>query len=206
MTISNYHQKHIGRSDEETERRAIVKEMELKKILEETTFQTTVDPIRIAVLGCADKRFVKYHKDIFEKLLGKPVEMVTFDITIEHLAGEENVVQHDITTPLPNHPYDITFGHVVLKFIETDKQFVAIKSAYNALCSPGLAIFVYDLEDINTKTPLQADGYYSVPLNDYKQKLDGEGIMYKDLRWKLEIIEMPIPIRGLEGGALVVIK
>lgn len=206
MAISNYHQKHISRSDGETERRALVKEMELKKIFEVTAFRPTSDTVKIAVLGCADKRFVKYHKSIFEKLLGKPVDMVTFDITTEHLVGEENVVQHDITTPLLDQPYDITFGHVVLKFIETEKQWFAIKSAYDALRSPGLGIFVYDLEDVNTKTPLQADGYYSVPLDDYKQKLDDEGIKYKDLQWKLEIPKMPIPIRGLEGGALVVIK
>lgn len=184
----------------------MVKELELKEIFEETSFQTQSDPVKIAILGCAEKRFVKYHKSIFEKLLGKAVDMVTFDITIEHLAGEDNIIQHNITTPLPNQPYDITFGHVVLKFIETDKQLSVITNAYNALRSPGLGIFVYDLEDVNTKKPMQADGYYPVPLDDYKQKLDALGIRYKDLEWKLEIPEMPITIRGLEGGAFVVIK
>lgn len=206
MAISEYHKKHTGRSDEETQRRAFVKELELKKIIEETGFKPTSDLVRVAVLGCADKRFVKHHNSIFEKILQKPVELTTFDLTVEHLEGEENVVQHDITTPIPNPPYDITFGHIVLKFIETNKQWLAIENAYNCLRSPGLGIFVYDFEDITTKTLLQADGYFSVPLDEYKKKLDEKGIKYQDLKWKFELQEIPIPIRGLEGGALILIK
>jgi hypothetical protein len=206
MAISDYHKKHMSRSDEETERRVFVKELELKRILEETGFQPQTEPVKVAVLGCADKRFVAVHKQIFGKLFNKPVEQTTFDITIEHLEGAENVAQHDITTPIPNPPYDITFGHVVLKFIESKKQYQVIRNAYDALRSPGLGIFVYDLEDITTKTPLQADGYYSVPLEQYKAQLDREGIKYRDLKWKFELEKMPIPIRGLEGGALVIVK
>lgn len=206
MAISDYHKNHMGRSEEETDRRIFVKELELKKILSETNYKPGFEKVRVAVLGCADKRFVKRHKLIFEKLLQKPVELVTFDITIEHLEGEENVFRHDITTPIPDTPFDITFGHVVLKFIETSKQWDAIKSAYDALRSPGLGIFVYDMEDITTTTPIQADGYFSVPMETYKLKLAQENMKFKDLRWDIAIDNVPIPIRGLKGGALVLEK
>lgn len=206
MSISDYHKKHLGRSEEETDRRILVKELELKKILSETNYKPGFKVVRVAVLGCADKRFVKRHKAIFEKLFQKPVEQITFDITTEHLDGEENVVQHDITTPIPNAPFDITFGHVVLKFIEPSKQWGAIKSAYDALRSPGLGIFVYDMEDITTETPIQADGYFSVPMDIYKLKLAQESMKYKDLKWDISLDNVPIPIRGLKGGALVLEK
>src|SRR3990167_6918404 len=101
MTVSNYHQKHINRSDEEIIRRIFVKELELKKILSETNYKPGFENVRVAVLGCADKRFVKLHKLVFEKLFQKPVELVTFDISVEHLEGEENVIQHDVATPIP---------------------------------------------------------------------------------------------------------
>ncbi|HEY4474691.1 MAG TPA: hypothetical protein VJC06_02110 [Candidatus Paceibacterota bacterium] len=203
MTVSNYHQKHINRSDEEIIRRIFVKELELKKILLETNYKPEFEIVRVAVLGCADKRFVKLHKLIFEKVLQKPVELITFDITTEHLGGEENVIQHDITTPILNGPFDITFGHVVLKFIQTNKQWNVIKNAYNVLCSPGLGIFVFDLEDVTTEKSIQADGYFSVSIETYKQKLVEENIKFKDLRWDINLDNVPIPIRGLKGGALV---
>ncbi len=206
MAISDYHKKHISRTEEETDRRIFVKELELKKILLETNYKPGFDTVRVAVLGCADKRFVKRHKAIFEKLFQKPVEQITFDITTEHLEGEENVIRHDITTPIPSTPFDITFGHVVLKFIETSKQWDAIKSAYNVLRSPGLGIFVYDMEDITTEAPIQADGYFSVPVETYKLKLAQENMKFKDLRWDITLDNVPIPIRGLKGGALVLEK
>lgn len=206
MAIFDYHKKHINRSDEETNRRIFVKELELKKILSETGYKPGFDTVRIAILGCADKRFVKQHKLIFEKVLQKPVELITFDISIEHLEGEENVIQHDITTLIPNAPFDITFGHIVLKFIEIEKQWDVIKNAYNVLRSPGLGIFVFDVEDVTTENPIQADGYFSVPIETYKQKLTEENIKFKDLRWDIILDKVPIPIRGLKGGALIIEK
>jgi len=206
MAISKYHLNHMSRSDEETQRRANVKELELKKILADTNFISALATVRIGVLGCADKRFINHHKLIFEKLLGKPVELTTFDITVEHLREEDGVVEHDITLPLPNPPYDITFGHVILKFIETSKQWSVIKNAYDALRSPGLGIFVYDWEDITTKTAKQADEYYSVPIEEYKTKLSQQNINFKNIAWSFDIGEVPIGIRGLKGGALVLLK
>jgi hypothetical protein len=206
MAISEYHQKRINKPDEAILRRLLVKELELEKILSEVNYIPTADMIRVAILGCADKRFVKLYKSMFEKFLRKTIEVTTFDITIEHLAGEDRVIQHDITKPLPNGPYDITFGHLVLRFIEADKQFSVIKNSHEALQSPGLGIFIYDKEDISTQTVKRTDGYWSIPLEEYKQKLSDEDINFKDIRWILEVDNIDIPNRLLDGGALVTIK
>ncbi len=206
MAISEYHQKRINKPEEAILRRLLVKELELEKILDEVDYKPAGDVLKVAILGCADKRFVKLYESMFEKFLHKAVDITTFDITIEHLKGEVGVIQHDITKPLPNGPYDITLGHLVLRFIEPDKQFLVIKNSHEALQSPGLGMFVYDKEDISTPTPKRADGYWSLPLEDYKQKLSSENINFKDVRWILKVDNSDIPDRLLDGGALVTIK
>ena len=119
MTLSIYHQKYVEQNDDEIQHKADAKEQELASIFQEVSLNTDSDPVRLAVLGCGDKRFVAHHKRIFENVLKRNVEVTTFDITIDHLAGESNVFQHDCTLPLRNPPYDITYAHVLLKFIET---------------------------------------------------------------------------------------
>jgi hypothetical protein len=204
--LSDYHQNYLKRSDEELQRRAKVKEMELEKIFSEIPFSTDEKIVKIAVTGCADHRFVKYHREIFEKLLKKKVDLNTFDIAVEHLKDEVGVKQHDITMPFPNSPFDIAFGHVVLKFIETEKQWQVLKNCYEALRSPGLAIHVFDLEDVETKEIKQRDGLWSVPLDRWTEQLEKENIEYKIIYWSLNLDKIEIPIRGLKGGALVLIK
>ncbi len=206
MSLSVYHWKYAERSNAELERRAAVKEEELKKIFNATNFRPTSDSIRVAVLGCADARFVPAHKKIFENLLARKIEMTTFDITAEHLKNEEGIIEHDLTIPLPNPPYDITFGHVVLKFIETEKQWDVILNSYDALAENGIAIHVFDAEDVTTTSVRQADGYFSVPLARWEKQLTERGIKFQELHWDITLEEIPIPIRGLKGGALVLIK
>ncbi|HBO73690.1 MAG TPA: hypothetical protein DD653_03245 [Marinilabiliales bacterium] len=206
MPLSEYHNKYIKRTDEELQRRISVKEEELRKIFSELSYKPTSSKVRVAVLGCADRRFVKGHKDIFEKLLSNPVVLTTFDITTDHLQDAEGAVQHDITEPLPNPPYDITFGHVVLKFIETEKQWAVLKNSYNALCAGGIAIHVFDEEDVTTDSVRQTDGYFSVPMERWKKLLTENKIKFHEMRWSMTLENIPIPIRGLRGGVLVLIK
>lgn len=204
--ISNYHQKHLNRSDEETKRRALIKEEELRRIFSETSYAPPDRVLRIAVLGCADKRFVRLHREIFGKLLNRTIELTTFDITIDHLAGEPGVIKHDCTLPLPYPPYDLTFGHVLLKFIEPEKQWDVVKNSAESLQPSGLAIHVFDREDVETSARQQRDGYYSVNFENLKQKLTEVGMAFRDLRWAIKPEKMPIFIRGVEGGALVIYK
>ena len=133
MVLSSYHQKYSNQNQEEINKRADVKEQELITIFNKVVLNTTSNPVRLAVLGCGDKRFIVQHKRIFEKVLQKNVEVTTFDISIEHLEGEANVFQHDCTQTLSNPPYDIMYGHVLLKFIETEKQFDVLKNSFDAL-------------------------------------------------------------------------
>lgn len=193
MTLSQYHQKYSNYSEEEMQKRADEKEEELKAIFEKVSPNTDSEIVRLAVMGSGDKRFVQHHKRIFEKFVQKPVEVTTFDITVEHLAGEENVIQHDCTTPLPNAPYDISYAHVLLKFIKTDRQWDLIMNSYDALKNGGIAIHVFDKSDYSTNEKLQADGYFSVPLDEYKSRLKEKGINYFE-----------IPIRY--GLALVLVR
>lgn len=172
MSLSSYHQKYASYSEEEIFNRGLEKEKELEEIFSKVKPGVAHSEVLIAVLGCGDKRFIPIHKQIFSKLLAKPVKITTFDITVEHLEGGEGVVCHDCTTPLPSGPYDITFAHVLLKFIETEKQWNLIKNSYDALRDGGVAIHVIDKEDYETKSKMLPSGQYSVPLELWKSKLN----------------------------------
>lgn len=184
MTLSQYHQKYQQRSEQDMQERIRAKEYELKQIFNQIKFIPAHSPVRIAVLGCGDRRFVQAHKAIFEKLSGKLAIVTTFDITIEHLAGELDVVQHDCALPLPNPPYDITYSSVLLKFIETEKQWNVIKNSYDALTQGGISINFLNPEDYNTEAEDLPEGYHAVPLDRWKHQLKQEGIAYKEIMVK----------------------
>ncbi|MFH1253009.1 MAG: class I SAM-dependent methyltransferase [Candidatus Uhrbacteria bacterium] len=181
MSMSKYHQKYANQSDEEIKKRADAKEKELIAIFNEVSLNTNSNPISLAVLGCGDKRFIAHHKRIFEQVLKRKVEVTTFDINTDHLVGELNVFQHDCTLPLPNSPYDITYAHVLLKFIETEKQFDLLKNSFDALKPGGIAIHCFDWDELKTEETRLSDGLWSVPLQQWKQKLTEFGIDYKEI-------------------------
>jgi hypothetical protein len=181
MTLSSYHQKYVNQPDEEIQKRILAKKEELDEIFSHVAFETKDNPVQVAILGCGDKRFISGHKEIFEDTLGKPVEITTFDIAIDHLFGEEKVFQHDCTLPLPHGPFDITYAHILLRFIETEKQWGLIKNSFDALNPGGLALHVFDREDYETKTPQLPNGLFSVPLEHWKTKLDDLGIQHKEI-------------------------
>lgn len=181
MSLSGYHQKYADLSDEEIRKRVRAKDNELQKIFQEIQIKTNSEIVRVAVLGCADKRLIRAHQELFEKYLNKPVKLFTFDITTEHLAGEENVIQHDCTKLLPGAPYDITYAHVLLKFIETQKQWDLLMNSYTALKPRGIALHVLDAEDYKSDKVQLADGSYVVPLEQWKKKLGKENISVKEI-------------------------
>lgn len=180
MNLSSYHQKYTNKNDEEIQKRADVKERELVEIFKNISLNNNV-PVRLAVLGCGDKRFIGHHKRIFEKVLRNDVDVTTFDITIDHLKDAPNVLQHDCTKPLPNPPYDITYGHVLLKFIQTDKQFNVLRNSFDALNSGGIAIHLFDFEEIKSKSSRLEDALWSVPLDRWKKELSKIKIQYKEI-------------------------
>ena len=145
-----YHQKYANRSNAEMNDRIAEKGKELILIRDAVNPNFLSDTLSIAVMGCGEKRFVAGHREIFTKVFDRPVKITTFDITIDHLAGEEKIIQHDCTQPLPDGPYDITFAHVLLRFIPKEKQFDLVINSFKALNDGGIAIHVLDPEDYET--------------------------------------------------------
>ncbi|MBU1180152.1 class I SAM-dependent methyltransferase [Patescibacteria group bacterium] len=178
MPPSKYHKQYMAQSDKEIAKKAEIKKKELKKIFSAIKLKMKNKISRIAVLGCGDKRLVAHHKRIFEEILKKSVELITFDITIEHLKGEEGIKKHDCIKPLPNRPYDIVYGHVFLKFLSINKQWAVIKNSYNALKKGGIAIFVFDEEDYKSG---------KVPLEKWEEKMKKEKIKFLELPLKFKI-------------------
>ena len=148
--LDEYHQKYANRSDKELKDRIAEKEKELILIRDAVNPKFKSETLNIAIIGCGEKRFVAGHRDIFARVFDKPVNITTLDITIDHLVGEENIVQHDCTLPLPKGPYDITFAHVLLRYIPKEKQWDLVKNSFNSLKDGGMAIHVLDPEDDET--------------------------------------------------------
>lgn len=174
MAISEYHQKFAQQADSIIDNKVRVKKEELEAVFRTVAPTYTSAPIRVAVLGCGDKRFVQKHRELFEDLLKASVSLTTLDITIEHLAGEGGVIKHDCTLPLPSGPYNITYAHVLLKFIDPAKQMDVIQNSYNALADGGIAIHVLDTEEYTGSAPI-------VPLEIYKSQLEMQHISFKEI-------------------------
>ncbi|MBL8031551.1 MAG: hypothetical protein JNK33_04495 [Candidatus Doudnabacteria bacterium] len=154
MELSTYHQKYAAQPNAEIDKKILAKQSELEAVFSTLSPAFEQVPLKIAVLGCGDKRFVPKHRELFSFLLQKPIELTTFDITTDHLEGEDGVMRHDCTLPLPNGPYDITYAHVLLKFIEPTKQVDVLYNSHQALREHGLAIHVLDTQDYEGEHPL----------------------------------------------------
>ncbi len=181
MELNKYYINYGNLPDDDIARRIFEKENELFSIFEKAKPEIG-NEAKIAILGCADKRLVKGHKIIFEKTLQKPVMIYTFDIDVKHLEGEENIIQHDCTTELSNPPYDIVYSQVLLKFIETSKQWDVIYNSYKALAEGGLAIHILNKGDYDPNSDL--GGYYHVSLDDILKRLDEEKIKHIEIPLK----------------------
>jgi hypothetical protein len=182
MTLSTYHQKYLDHTAQDMAERIHAKETDFQQTIDQINYSPTSDPVKIAVLGCGVKYFVPVHKEVFAKVLGKPVEVTTFDITIEHLAGEENVVQHDCSLPLPGGPYDITYSSILLKFIETEKQWDVLYNSYTALRNGGIAVHYVGTEE-GDAIDVQL-GYNHVPFARWREEFNKHNINFVELHIK----------------------
>jgi hypothetical protein len=167
--ISEYHARYQSKSDDEIVKRAREKFNELSRVFSAAPLDTTSDPVQVAVMGCGDKRYVVHHKDMFARILARDVDVITFDIEVNHLAGEDNVAEHDCSTPLPGGPYDVTFGHVVLPFLSPDKQLDMISAGFNALKQGGIQIQVLDPMNYDDKSET-LPGLHKVDLDKIRQQ------------------------------------
>lgn len=181
MPFSAYHEQYAALPDAEIARRAAAKDDELTTIFASLPPPAGPAAARVAVLGCGDRRLVAHHRAIMEKHLRRPVELTTFDVTVDHLFGETGVVRHDCTEPLPEPPYDLAYAHVLLKFIVPEKQWDLLNNSYQALNPGGLAVHVLDRQDYETREPMLPDGGYSVPLERLEARLEENGISYRKI-------------------------
>jgi hypothetical protein len=181
INLTEYHNKRQTLTDADIAERLLWKETELKQIFSVAKPEFLSEIIKVAVLGCADRRLVPGHKEIFQKLLGKKVDITTFDITLEHLQGAENVVKHDCALPLPGQPYNITYDQLLVKFMPPEKQWEVLMNAYNALASGGIAIH---LMYINGKARKDTQQFYDVPLEDFLSKLTSANIPHQKFQVK----------------------
>lgn len=178
MELSAYHSKYASLPNEEVQKRIQEKRAELDAIFAVVRPEVSSTESNVAVLGCGDRRFVSAHRAMFSEFLRTPVVLTTFDITVNHLLGEEGVVQHDCTLQLPGGPYVVTYGHVLLKFIQTEKQWEVIRNSVNALQSGGVAIHVLDSEEVASTSPLLPNGQFAVPLSRWETELDMLGCQH----------------------------
>jgi hypothetical protein len=181
MEISEYHKKYAALSDEEIERKIQIKKEELMDLRAEAQLETDSQECNVAVIGCGDRRLIKKHQELFSEFCGKPVTITTLDIVVDHLAGEENVIQHDCVEPLPGGPYDITFGHLMLRFVRGEQQWSVLKNTYDALKPGGLAIQVLDFLDFTTESPTLPNGLHSVQLRKFQDQMDAEGMPFVEV-------------------------
>jgi len=168
--MDKYHLKYSSSPDKEIQNRLQEKLTELKRIFKVVQLNTNDGIIKLAVLGCADRRLIKGHREIFEKVFKKPIDITTLDIVTTHLGKDAKIIKHDCTLPIPGGPYSITYAHVLLKFIQKDKQWNLILNSYNALKLGGLAIHILDKEDYQQDV---------VPLTKLINKLETSKIKYK---------------------------
>lgn len=181
MVLSEYHLKYVNMPMANVLHGLKAKKFQLVQAIKKANWQPGSEAVRVAVLGCADRRFVAGHKEMFGKLFSKNVEVTTFDIEAEHLAGEENVIQHDCTKPLPHGPFDFIFSHIILKFMPEHQQWQVLQNSFNALKAGGLAAHFFDVGGETLPTNMLEKGFFKIPLAEFKQK-------FKHMRVKTESI------------------
>lgn len=97
-------------------------------------------PVRVAVLGCADNRYVNRYNQFFNELFSSSLVDI-YDITTSHLSNKENIFEHDCTQKLPKS-YDIIYSHLLLNFLPPKKQYQLIKNSEESLNKRGYSLHV----------------------------------------------------------------
>ncbi|OGL73544.1 hypothetical protein A3E39_00325 [Candidatus Uhrbacteria bacterium RIFCSPHIGHO2_12_FULL_60_25] len=191
---SAYHEAYAKKTDADIAHRVHVKELQLRQLFMTLGMPQFSSPtVRIAVLGCADKRYVSLHEKMFSSLLQKSVAQTTFDITVEHLAGEKGVIQHDATLPLQGGPFEITYSDILMRFIEPAKQIAALKESFDALVPGGLAIHLFGVEDYDPPPNyIPVPGTFRVDLNLLQFELT---------KMKIPFMELPVRIETTPPGS-----
>jgi hypothetical protein len=99
---------------------------------------------RIAILGCPRKDYIEGYRKIFKRILGRQVDLVVFDKTIEHLSKpSKNVVKHDCAKKLPGKGFNIIYSDGLLGLLNATSQEKLVMNMNESLAASGLAVHVY---------------------------------------------------------------
>jgi hypothetical protein len=165
MKLTDYYEQQASVTDDQSDKKLAEKEEELKQIFVVVRLLPK-EVYRLGVLGCGDKRHLKGNTKVFEDALGVKVANTTYDLDSRHLG--EGAVQHDCTVPLPDTDFDITYAHVLLKFIPAEKQLDLVKNSIDALADGGIAIHVIDNDDLKAQ---KEPGMNQVLLDKFEEYL-----------------------------------
>ncbi len=155
----------------------------LQYIFETSRFQTAKSELKVVVLGTSDKRYIPMYQKILSELFNQKIEFTLLDIDTEHLAGAEGVIQHDVTQPLPNGPYDVVISHALLKFLTDAEQLATIKNSFSALNDKGIAMHIVHPPELEGTAELR-DWQFRVRLDKLAEELDQAGIAPQIMRFE----------------------
>lgn len=206
--LSAYHEQYLGKSDEEIAHRVKIKDRQLRQTFATTGLPSFVAPtVRIAVLGCGDRRYVTLHRRLFEDIFGKPVEVATFDAVTEHLQGEAGVVRHDATEPLPGGPFDLIYADALVRFVDPARQYDVLKNAYDALAPGGIAVVTFDKHDYDPPPGYKpVPGTNPVDLSALQYELAEDGIVFLAVPTRIETIPPGLDQQRLIEDLVMVLR
>ncbi|MAF35757.1 hypothetical protein CL622_01410 [archaeon] len=190
--LAKHYREYASRPQDWVDLRAHIKKQIVQDVFEQTGFSPTGNPVKIAVLGASDKRYIAVHHTIFTEAVQKDVAMITFDLDEAHLAGAHGIVEHDVTSPFPETGFELIFSHALMKFILPQEQAVVLKNAYNALAPGGLAMHILHFAELKGGTILK-DWQYRADVEKIVAALAKDGIICK-----------PISL-NIDGGTVVLV-
>lgn len=180
-----HYAEYATRPDSRVQDRKIAKKSIIKYVLKEINFNPVGKPVRITVLGTSDKRYISIHQKVFEEVLRRNIKIITFDVDIKHLAGEDGIVLHDATEPFPETPFEIVFSHELMKFLTPEEQLKAIKNSHDALTDNGLAMHILHGPSIKGTKKLR-EWQYRVNPDELIKQLEENNIQAKKLVFNSE--------------------
>lgn len=137
---SPYHARIAADPDKVVAQDFAQKRGEIQKVLPK--IRPAKGNINIAVLGCADGRYVEHYTDFFEDIFGIPCQVDIYELTTVHLPKAANIFQFDCTEQLPKK-YDFIYSHLLLNFMPAEQQVELITNSYKSLKSNGSVLHVY---------------------------------------------------------------
>ncbi len=182
--LQSHYREYAAQPEEWVANMAATKKSIVKCVVEELNYHPR-EKVRVAVLGASDKRYLSIHEKIFCEVFCQPVEVVTYDLDSKHLKDAGNVVEHDVTEPFPQTGFSVVFSHELLKFLTPSEQVQALRNAYHALQTGGIAMHVVHAPSLYGTAELR-EWQYRVDPNHLLENVANEAISGRLLRFESE--------------------